>query len=392
MMRQIFLLARRDFLQRARSRSFMVTVLLSVGLVLAIGPLASIWMGQTKPAVIAVTGQRATDLARTLQATAAATDVPITIRTVADVAAGETALRDDEADLLVVDTAELVWNKDANPTALALAQSAVQQLERSTIAAGLGLRAQDAARIVSPPPPAQRTLEAVDPQRTPRVVGASLLVILLYMSIVIFGQFVLLGVMEEKANRVVEVVLSRARPTEVLAGKVLGIGALGLIEVVALSGAGLITVRMIDLPEVRLPSLSLAVAGLAIAWFVLGYAFYAVVYAALGATISRQEDVQGAATLPTILLLLGYFVGLILTSNPGSTLAQVFSLIPFWTPVVMPARIALGVAAWWEVAVAVTLMIGSAIGLIWWAGRIYSGAILRIGKKVGLREAWRAAG
>lgn len=370
----------------------MVTVLLSVGLVLAIGPLASIWMGQTKPAVIAVTGQRATDLARTLQATAAATDVPITIRTVADVAAGETALRDDEADLLVVDTAELVWNKDANPTALALAQSAVQQLERSTIAAGLGLRAQDAARIVSPPPPAQRTLEAVDPQRTPRVVGASLLVILLYMSIVIFGQFVLLGVMEEKANRVVEVVLSRARPTEVLAGKVLGIGALGLIEVVALSGAGLITVRMIDLPEVRLPSLSLAVAGLAIAWFVLGYAFYAVVYAALGATISRQEDVQGAATLPTILLLLGYFVGLILTSNPGSTLAQVFSLIPFWTPVVMPARIALGVAAWWEVAVAVTLMIGSAIGLIWWAGRIYSGAILRIGKKVGLREAWRAAG
>jgi ABC-2 type transport system permease protein len=392
MMRQIFLLARRDFLQRARSRSFMVTVLLSVGLVLAIGPLASIWMGQTKPAVIAVTGQRATDLARTLQATAAAADVPITIRTVADVAAGETALRDDGADLLVVDTAELVWNKDVNPTALALAQSAVQQLERSTIAADLGLRAQDAARIVSPPPPAQRTLEAVDPQRTPRVVGASLLVILLYMSIVIFGQFVLLGVMEEKANRVVEVVLSRARPTEVLAGKVLGIGALGLIEVVALSGAGLITVRMIDLPEVRLPSLSLAVAALAIAWFVLGYAFYAVVYAALGATISRQEDVQGAATLPTILLLLGYFVGLILTSNPGSTLAQVFSLIPFWTPVVMPARIALGVAAWWEIAVAVTLMIGSAIGLIWWAGRIYSGAILRIGKKVGLREAWRAAG
>lgn len=391
MIRQILLLARRDLLQRARSRSFLVTVVLSVALVLAVGPLVSVWMGPTKPTVIGVTGRAAPDVTRALTGSAAVSAVPITVRTFDDVAAGETALREGEAALLVVDTGELVWNQDVDPTTLALARAAVAQVERSAVAAGLGLQAADLTRILAPPAPQLRTLEPFDPQRTARVVAASIVVVLLYMGIVVFGQFVLLGVMEEKANRVVEVVLSRARPTEVLAGKVLGIGALGLIEITALSGAGLVTVRMIDLPGARLPSLSLAVVTTAIAWFVLGYAFYAVVYAALGATISRQEDVQGAATLPTLMLLPGYFVGLILTADPGNLVARVFSLIPIWSPVVMPARIALGQAAWWEVLLAVVLLLASAAGLIWCGGRVYSGAILRIGRKVSLREAWRGA-
>jgi ABC-2 type transport system permease protein len=390
-MRQILLLARRDLVQRARSKSFVVTVVLSVALVLAVGPMVTLWMGPTKPAVIGVTGRAGTDIARSLTVTAAASDVPVTVRTFTDVAAGEHALREGEAALLVVDAGELVWDQDVDPTTLAVAQAAVQQVERSEVAAGLGLRSADLARIVSPPAVTQRTLQPFDPQRTPRLVAASIVVVLLYMGIVVFGQFVMLGVMEEKANRVVEVVLSRARPTEVLAGKVLGIGALGLIEISALSGAGLVTVRMIDLPGAQLPALGLAVVIASLAWFVLGYAFYAVVYAALGATISRQEDVQGVATLPTLMLLPGYFVGLVLTSDPDALLARVFSLIPIWSPVVMPARIALGQAAWWEIALAVVLLIASAVALIWWGGRIYSGAILRIGKKVSLREAWRAA-
>jgi ABC-2 type transport system permease protein len=391
MLRQILLLARRDLVQRARSRSFVVTVVLSVALVLAVGPMVSLWMGPTKPTVIGVTGRAGPDITRALAGSAAASGVPITVRTFDDVAAGETALRAGDAALLVVNADELVWNQDVDPTTLALAQSAVQQVERFAVAAGLGLQSADLARFVSPPAAAQRTLQPFDPQRTARVVAASIVVVLLYMGIVVFGQFVLLGVMEEKANRVVEVVLSRARPAEVLAGKVLGIGALGLIEITALSGAGLVTVRMIDLPGARLPSLGLAVVTAAVAWFILGYAFYAVVYAALGATISRQEDVQGAATLPTLMLLPGYFVGLILTANPGSLVARVFSLIPIWSPVVMPARIALGQAAWWEILLAVGLLIASAVGLIWAGGRVYGGAILRIGKKVSLREAWRSA-
>ena len=392
MTRQVLLLARRDLLQRARSRSFVVTVLLSVALVLAVGPLVTLWMGPTKPAVIGVTGRAGTDVTRALAVTAAASAVPVTVRAFADVASGEAAVRTGDAALLVVDADELVWNQDVNPTTLALAQSAVAQVERSAVAAGLGLRAADLARIVSPPAAALRTLQPFDPQRTPRVVAAGIVVILLYMGIVVFGQFVLLGVMEEKANRVVEVVLSRARPSEVLAGKVLGIGALGLIEITAIGGAGLITVRMIDLPAARLPSLSVAVVATAVAWFVLGYGFYAVVYAALGATISRQEDVQGAATLPSLILLPGYNVGLILAADPGSMVARVCSLVPFWSPVVMPARIALGQAAWWEVLLAVALLVASVAGLIWWGGRVYSGAILRIGRRVSLREAWRGAG
>jgi ABC-2 type transport system permease protein len=389
-MRQTFLLARRDLVQRARSRSFVVTVFLSVALVLAVGPLVSVWMGPTAPTVIGVTGQAGADVAHAVEVTASASGTPVALRTFDDVAAAERALRNGDAALVIVDAHELVWQQDVDPTALALAQAAVQQVERSAIAGRLGLQVADVATLVSPPAAAQRSLDPLDPQRTARGVAAAVVVILLYIAIMVFGQFVMLGVMEEKANRVVEVVLSRARPAEVLAGKVLGIGALGLIEMTALGGAGLVTVRMIDLPGARLPSLSLAVAATAVAWFVLGYAFYGVVYAALGATISRQEDVQGAATLPTLMLLPGYFVGLVLTADPTNVVARVFSLIPIWSPVVMPARIALGQALWWETVLAVVLMLLSASGLIWWAGRVYSGAILRIGARVSLRQAWRA--
>ena len=213
----------------------------------------------------------------------------------------------------------------------------------------------------------------------------------MFIAINMFGQFVLLGVMEEKSSRVVEVVLSRARPSEVLAGKVLGIGLLGLAELVALGAAALVTVRLVDVPGLdALPSIGATAVVTMLAWFVLGYTFYAVLYAALGATVSRQEDVQGAAMLPTLLLLPGYFVGLVGLQDPTNAWTHMFSLLPIWAPIVMPARIALGVAPWWEVGLSVALVVLSAWALIVLSGRIYAGAILRIGRKVPLRDAWRS--
>lgn len=397
MMRQIWLLARRDLVQRARSRSFLITVVLSVGFVLALGPLLSVVIGRPDTTVVGVTGSGADDtLSRAVEAVGSASGLTIRVESYPDRSTGETAVRDGNADVLVVEgpgpAATLVWKDTVDPRTETVVAAAVQQIERSAVAAELGLAPADVARLVAPAPPVSTTLAPPDPQRTPRLIAALAVVIILYIALITFGQFVLLGVMEEKASRVVEVVLSRARPSEVLAGKVLGIGLLGLIEMTALGAAALATIRLVDLPELAaLPDVGVTAVLAMLPWFVLGYTFYAVVYAALGATVSRQEDVQGASVLPSILLLPGYFVGLTVVYDPTNAWARTFSLLPMWSPIVMPARIAQGVVPWWEIALSVALLVLLAVGLILLAGRIYAGAILRIGRKVALRDAWRSA-
>lgn len=396
-MRQIWLLARRDLLQRARSKAFLLAVLLSVGLILSLGPLVALEFRDPPPVVIGLVGEEGPELGAAILASASAAEMDVDIRSYPSLARGEEALRSGESDVLLAGVAgiagggEIVWRERESPQVGAVLRAAVESQERAAIASDIGIDPADAVRLLAPPSPVDRTLAPEDPEEVPRIIGANVAVVLLFIAIVMFGQFVLLGVMEEKASRVVEVVLSRARPTQVLAGKVIGIGLLGLVEMLALGGAALLTVSMMSIPGVALPSLGLEVVVSMLVWFVLGYGFYAVVFAALGATISRQEDVQGVSMLPTLLLMPGYFLGLMLYPFSDSVLVRVASIVPLWSPMVMPARMALGAAAWWEVALALALLVLSSVGLVWLAGRVYSGAILRLGRKVKLREAWRAA-
>jgi ABC-2 type transport system permease protein len=189
----------------------------------------------------------------------------------------------------------------------------------------------------------------------------------------------------------VEVVLSRVRPYQVLAGKVIGIGLLGLAQVVILGGAILLSLTAFDIANVSIPSLGGGILLSVIFWFLLGYAFYSVIYAALGATVSRQEDIQSVAMIPLPLLLPAFFISILALEDPNTTLVRITSLIPPTSPIVMPARMAVTSVPLWEVAVSVGLLLAATYGLIRLGGRIYAGAILRIGAKVRLREAWRAA-
>lgn len=290
-MRQIWLLARRDLMQRARSKAFLMSVVLSAGLILAIGPLLAFEFQDPPPVVVGLAGETGPDLVAAVRASAAAAGMEVETRNYPSLARAEDALRAGVADVLVAGRSEIVWRERASPTVASMLRAAVESLERGEVAAELGIEPAEAVRLLAPPSPIDRTLAPEDPEEVPRIIGANIAVVLLFIAIVMFGQFGLLGVMEEKASRVVEVVLSRARPAQVLAGKVIGIGLLGLIEMVALGGAVLITVTMFSIPGVSLPALGLEVVVSMLVWFVLGYGFYAVVFAALGATISRQEDV-----------------------------------------------------------------------------------------------------
>jgi len=132
-------------------------------------------------------------------------------------------------------------------------------------------------------------------------------------------------------------------------------------------------------------------AALALVWFVVGYAFYASAFACAASLVPRQEELQSVLTPLTLLLLISFFVSFAVIDNPGGTLATVVSFIPFAAPITMPPRIALGEASAVEVIAAFTITLASAAALVPLAARIYSGAVLRTGAAIKLRDAWRGA-
>jgi ABC-2 type transport system permease protein len=200
---------------------------------------------------------------------------------------------------------------------------------------------------------------------------------------------VLAGVVEEKSNRVVELILSTVRPRHLLAGKVIGIGLLGLAQLALVAGLAstLLAAGVFDAPASLGGSLALVVP-----WFALGFALYAVAYAAAGALASRQQDANSAGQTVTYTLLAAYFVGYIaLSANADGILANVLTVFPLTAPLVLPARSALVGVPLWEHALAVVLVLCSIYALIRLAGRIYARGLLHTGPRLDLRAAWHAS-
>lgn len=383
-------LTKREFFQRAKSRPFQIMMLVTVGLVLTVPALLAVALRDSEPPIVGVTSEAPAGIVAAIEAQAARLDTPIETATYASLPEAEAALEAGQIDAIFTG-AELIWRENESLRVKVVVTGAMSATTFSEAAAGLGMTEQELALLVGGDPISDRILVPPDPEEEPRRIGAFVGLMLLYMSILIFGQFVAMGVMEEKQNRVVEVVLSRVRPAQVLVGKVLGIGALGLVQLVALGGAIWLGLNLIDIDDVSLPALGAEILASVIFWFILGYFLYAVAYAALGATVSRQEDLQGVLMLPVILLVPGFFFAQLATEDPESTLAVVTSLVPIWSPMVMPTRAAVGVVPLWELALAVGLIAAAAYLLIRIGGRIYSGAILSLGAKVKLREAWKAS-
>jgi ABC-2 type transport system permease protein len=215
-------------------------------------------------------------------------------------------------------------------------------------------------------------------------VGGSLLLVVLLS---VYGQWVIGGVVEERSGRVVELLLSAVRPRDLLAGKVIGIGLLGLAQVSLVAGlaAVLLAAGAFDAPASLGASLALV-----IPWFVLGFALYAVAYATAGALASRQESPDTAGQPVSYALAAAYLLGyLAISADANGTAAQLLTVLPPTAPLVLPARSALvGVPAW-QHALAVALVLLSTVALVRFAGRVYAHGILHAGSRIGLRRAWR---
>jgi ABC-2 type transport system permease protein len=385
----VLLIVRREFLTRVRSRFFLVgTVLLMVLLAGYIVIQAEVINRSTTTVKVGLVGA-AQVLAKPLAASSGRGET-IQTQLVDSVSSGEHLVRSGDLDALVSgDPAapEVEVKDQLDPTVATTLTALVQGIVFEQALAGTGV---DPAPIEAKVGAAGFHLVALDPnaaQQTERSVVGIFVAALLYIALQVYGQFVTQGVIEEKANRIIEIMLSTVRPRQLLFGKVVGIGLVGLIQLVLVGAVALITVMKTH--AITVPNVGVTAVLGALLWFVLGFTFYALIYAAGGSMITRQED-AAAVTVPITLLLVGTYLAFFwVIANPGNPIGIGLSMLPPFAPVLMPARMATGDAQAWQVLVAVVLMVAAIIGLNGLAARIYANSVLRVGSRVPWRQAWR---
>lgn len=219
---------------------------------------------------------------------------------------------------------------------------------------------------------------------------------MLYITTLIYGQQVMLGVLEEKSSRVVEVILSTVDPLDLMAGKIVGIGLAGLTQLgiwfsfAAVLTAPVVVAAMAFLPAgTELPTLPPILVLHFFLLFILGYFFYATFYAMIGSAFNNPQEAQQMASLAVIFVVLPWIFFLPILNDPDSTLAVVTSLIPIFTPFLMVLRIAVKMPPTWQILLGYFLTTALCAGMIWLCARIYRIGILMYGKKPSLRELWR---
>ena len=425
----IVAVARREYTVRIRTRSFLIgTVLLVIGVsVIAFLPVITRYIDRndsTKVAVYVAAKDVPGDPAATLSAIlnpraatggAAASGTPdYVLTTVPDLAAGrEAVVAGTYAALLAIDRAadgDLAFTLYTNdPTTRGTPQVARQAVTSLAVADRLsrhGIAAGDQTSLFAPAAFATgwADSEKTEPiNDTVAMVGQDMLsfgmTILIFMMIVMYGNWIAMSVVEEKSSRVMEVILNAATPFQLLTGKVFGVGAVALTQYGAIVATGVIALLLQDPVASAVlgsagtgagPQEGLTVGLLVLfgVYGVLGFLMFAVLYAAAGSLISRQEDVNAVVMPMTLVSTAGYMVGVYAAMgllDIRSPLITGLAQVPLLSPFMMLGRISTGVAAPWEIVLSVALLVVFIGVALWLASRIYAAGVLLYGQRPGLR-------
>jgi ABC-2 type transport system permease protein len=388
----LYLIARREFLTRAQSRFFLIgTVVLAV-LMAGFIVLQALLIGRPTTVDIGFVGD-AQVLAAPLAQAAGSKTLTVKTHTESSVAAGKDLVNSGDLDVLISGdpAAPDVYVKDDLSTTVQLTLTGLVKqvaLNRALVAAGA-----DPATVAAQVAKANINLTYLDPnaaEQTAHTVVGVFVAALLYVALVVYGQIIAQGVVEEKQNRIVEILLSTVRPRQLLLGKVIGIGLLGFLQLIIVSAVALIAVSRTQV--ISLPDIGVAAVASGILWFVLGFVFYALVYAAGGSLVSRQEDLQAVLTPITIVVVGTYLAFFWVIANPDNPIGVGLSMLPALSAVLMPARMASGQAEAWQVVVAVVLSIAATFGMTRLAARIYSNSVLKVGSRLSWLEALKGQG
>jgi ABC-2 type transport system permease protein len=384
--RQARLVAAREIRERSRSGAFIASVVVMVLGVAGAIVLPAVLDTGVGTKDVGVTGSTPAPLTAAARAQGDAVGTNVRVHSYDTRASGEAAVRDGKVDVLVVDGRRFEWRKRADEQLKAVLTGAIQLVAVQERAAAAGIDPHELAAMLAPVPVENVELGIAEGRSPDDETAAFIITLVLFGAIATYGATVLSGVVEEKSSRTVEVLLARMPARNLLAGKIAGIGLLGLAQIVLIGIVALVATATVS--EVALPAVRATVIMWAVVWFVLGYALYATLFGTLGSLASRNEDAQSVVGPVTVLLLLGFFVSFAASGSASTTWARLVSWFPAWAPFAMPNRIAMGAATWWDPLVAVALTLAAIVGLVILGGRVYSGAILHTGATLKLRDAW----
>jgi ABC-2 type transport system permease protein len=423
-MHNTFIIAKREYLERVRSRSFVIMTffipLLMFGVTVVPTLLMNKGSNETKHMVVVAADRDTAEMIRSRieqkqdEKTSNVTtprkrDLPpthFTVEVSTDTAdstraaltekvknkqldgflwATPDAIKAGKLDFVTRDTSSFIENGQ-------LGQSVSDALRRSALK-NKGLKEQDiesALKSVEVEPQSPLGKDAPNPQI---LFFATLgMVMVLYMTVLLYGINVMRSILEEKTSRIMEVMLSTASAKQMMAGKILGVGAVGLTQVVIWMGTALIfsAGALVANAEQIKGVLSVKMLVFFAIYFLLGYILYSTLCAAVGSMVNSEQEAQQLQFLVMMPMILSIIMIMQIFQHPNSQLAFWGSLFPFTAPLVMFTRIAMQAGSLWEIgwqiAISIGLMLATIYGMIWLCGRIYRVGILMYGKKPNLPE------
>jgi ABC-2 type transport system permease protein len=410
--RRVAAVARREYLERVRSKAFLIATLLGPllmgGLMLVPGLVMARQRGKPlRVAVVASSAELQGAVEESLARQKASGEARFAIKRGA---ASREQLQADVVegridgfvllppDALARSAAEYYGQNVSNVLDLGLLQRAVEETVVARRLAGAGVAAGQVAELTRPLDlkTIRLTERGAREDNRGSFMMSVILMMMLYTTVLMWGQAVLSGVVEEKGSRVVEVIVSSISSSQLFAGKLIGVGAAGLTQflvwtaslaALSLYGVALATAGGVDLPDV-----SWLVLVSFVAFFLLGYFLYAALYAAVGAAVNTIQEAQHLVFPVLMPLVLGVMFFPAVLQSPDSTLSTVLSLIPPLTPLIMFLRITVVAPPAWQIALSILLTLATIAGITWVAARIYRVGILMYGKRPTFPEIVRWVG
>ncbi|MDF2733798.1 MAG: putative transporter, permease component [Chloroflexota bacterium] len=393
--RSVWLVARREMVERGRSRGFILSVAFTTVLVVGSFVVPTLLFGDDDATKIGVVQPEPPGLSLAITTSASQLDQEIEIVPFADEAAGDAALADESVEGVAIVPADLSgpgeirFDKEPDQFVTQLVTASVVALRTQAVVTEAGVPPADMLAAQQAP-----TVHALDPQTEmddAQFLFANIGAVLILVGIFSFGFTVLTGVVEEKQSRVVEVVLSTVRPRDLLMGKVMGIGVLGLIQLAVFVAAALAAAVLTD--RFGLPATTPSAVLLLVVWFVLGYALYSTALGFLGALASRMEEASNASTPVTMVAMISYFVAIFAVINdPSGPVAVVATYLPPSAPFVVPLRAAFDAIGPIEILLSIAVTVAGIWVLFNVGARVYAGAVLQTAGRMKIRDAWRSAG
>ncbi len=375
----IGLVAGRELRERALRKTYLIGTAATLAVVVAAIVLPTVFADDGPSETrLGVVGDAPADLADLVEASLPE-QREVTVTDLEDRATAEAALDDDEVDAVLVDRRELL--ADGRPD-LNLRAALDAVLRQEAVFSGLqdaGLDEQEAASALSPPPPLEAVDVSGDGGGDEAFFVAIFATLLLIIGVQMSGAQLLNGALEEKSNRVVEILVSTARPWQLLTGKVLATSGLAFAQLALMVAAALIANNVVD--AFTLPEVTGTVLWVSAMMLVAGFLFYAALFTVAGTMASTVEDAQSAAG-PLYIAMWGTYgaVSATVLPSPDGMVAQVLSFLPPTSPFVVPARVALGGLPMWQLPVSVVVSLIGAIAVLKLAGRLYAATLLAGGK------------